>query len=43
MNIFVIFQEVMYLPFSLRDVEKGGTLIKGDRVSFLMATDKRYD
>ena len=31
----------MFLPFSLRDVEKGGTLTKGDRVSFLIATDKR--
>eukprot|EP00112_Aurelia_sp_Birch-Aquarium-sp1_P017175 Seg3963.1 transcript_id=Seg3963.1/GoldUCD/mRNA.D3Y31 product="Cold shock domain-containing protein E1" protein_id=Seg3963.1/GoldUCD/D3Y31 len=33
--------EVLYLPFSLRDVEKGGTLTKGDQVSFFVATDKR--
>jgi len=33
--------EVMFLPFSLRDVERGGTLTKGDVVSFLIATDRR--
>ncbi|XP_065063770.1 cold shock domain-containing protein E1-like [Rhopilema esculentum] len=33
--------EVLFLPFALRDIEKGGTLTKGDRVSFLIATDKR--
>ena len=37
----ILFQEVMFLPFSLRDVERGGTLTKGDVVSFLIATDRR--